>query len=38
VAHDINHVSGECSDGDVQQESNGHVVGLEVNTNHRADF
>lgn len=29
---------GQCRDGDVDQEADGHVVGLEVNPGHRTQF
>ena len=37
-SHQVNHVAGQGRDRDVDQEPDGHMVGLEVNTDHRTDF
>jgi enoyl-[acyl-carrier-protein] reductase (NADH) len=38
MTHDINHVSGQRCDGDVEQKPHRHMIGFKVNPDHRADL
>jgi len=38
LGHEIDHVARKGRDGNVDQEPDRHMVGLEVDANHRSDF
>lgn len=38
LSHQVDHVARQGRDGDIDQKPDRHVIGLEVDTNHRSNF